>query len=121
MRSCSQNHQSCCPHVSLLTYEKISRRRIYWYSPVTMPSTSVYSCRCHHATSNRPWPASPTICRGAADVDELTTLVRKIEATPGILSDWSLHGAHTEAAAFEIWRTVCRRAERQVRCKPPAV
>jgi cob(I)alamin adenosyltransferase len=50
----------------------------------------------------------------AADVDELTNLVHKIEATPGILSDWSLPGAHTEAAAFEISRTVCRRAERQV-------
>jgi len=37
----------------------------------------------------------------AADVDELTNLVQKIEATPGILSDWSLPGAHTEAAAFE--------------------
>jgi len=50
----------------------------------------------------------------AADLDELTNLVHKIEATPGILSDWSLPGAHTEAAAFEISRTVCRRAERQV-------
>jgi cob(I)alamin adenosyltransferase len=50
----------------------------------------------------------------SADVDELTNLVHKIEATPGILSDWSLPGAHTEASAFEISRTVCRRAERQV-------
>jgi len=40
--------------------------------------------------------------------------VHKIEATPGILSDWSLPGAHTEAAAFEMARTACRRAERQV-------
>src|SRR5579863_156218 len=37
-----------------------------------------------------------------ADVDQLTDLVHKIEATPGILSDWSLPGAHTEAAAFEM-------------------
>jgi len=50
----------------------------------------------------------------SADVDELTNLVHKIEDTPGILSDWSLPGAHTEASAFEISRTVCRRAERQV-------
>jgi cob(I)alamin adenosyltransferase len=50
----------------------------------------------------------------SADVDELTNLVHKIEATPDILSDWSLPGAHTEASAFEISRTVCRRAERQV-------
>jgi cob(I)alamin adenosyltransferase len=56
--------------------------------------------------------AEPSIT--TADVDELTDLVHKIEATPGILSDWSLPGAHTEAAAFEMARTVCRRAERQV-------
>ena len=46
------------------------------------------------------------------DVAELTKLVHQIEATEGILSDWSLPGAHTESAAFEVARTVCRRAER---------
>ena len=39
-------------------------------------------------------------------------LVYKIEATEGILSDWSLPGAYTESAAYEVARTVCRRAER---------
>lgn len=48
------------------------------------------------------------------EVDQLTTLVHTIEATEGILSDWSLPGAHTGAAAFEMARTVCRRAERNV-------
>lgn len=48
------------------------------------------------------------------DVEQLTTLVHTIEALEGILSDWSLPGAHTEAAAFEMARTVCRRAERNV-------
>jgi cob(I)alamin adenosyltransferase len=46
------------------------------------------------------------------DVAMLTDLVHKIEATEGILSDWSLPGAHRESAAFEVARTVCRRAER---------
>jgi cob(I)alamin adenosyltransferase len=46
------------------------------------------------------------------DVDMLTDLVHQIEATEGILSDWSLPGAHTESAAYEVARTVCRRAER---------
>jgi cob(I)alamin adenosyltransferase len=46
------------------------------------------------------------------DVDTLTKLVHQIEATEGILSDWSLPGAHTESAAYEVARTVCRRAER---------
>ena len=46
------------------------------------------------------------------DIDMLTDLVHKIEATEGILSDWSLPGAYTESAAYEVARTVCRRAER---------
>ena len=48
----------------------------------------------------------------AEDIDMLTNLVHKIEATEGLLSDWSLPGAHTESAAFEVARAVCRRAER---------
>ncbi len=55
---------------------------------------------------------SPVIT--TADVDTLTELVHKIEATEGILADWSLPGAHTESAAYEVARTVCRRAERNV-------
>jgi cob(I)alamin adenosyltransferase len=48
----------------------------------------------------------------ATDVDRLTDMVHAIEAKEGILSDWSLPGAHAESAAFEVARTVCRRAER---------
>ncbi|HUZ93575.1 MAG TPA: cob(I)yrinic acid a,c-diamide adenosyltransferase [Edaphobacter sp.] len=48
----------------------------------------------------------------AEDVAMLTELVHQIEAIEGILSDWSLPGAHTESAAYEIARAVCRRAER---------
>jgi cob(I)alamin adenosyltransferase len=48
------------------------------------------------------------------DVEKLTDLVHKIEATEGILADWSLPGGHTESAAYEVARTVCRRAERSV-------
>jgi cob(I)alamin adenosyltransferase len=46
------------------------------------------------------------------DIAMLTDLVHQIEAAEGILSDWSLPGAHRESAAFEVARTVCRRAER---------
>jgi cob(I)alamin adenosyltransferase len=62
--------------------------------------------------------ATPPESRNAAppltteDVDRLTDQVHAIEALEGILSDWSLPGAHTESAAFEVARTVCRRAER---------
>jgi cob(I)alamin adenosyltransferase len=48
------------------------------------------------------------------DVEMLTGLVHQIEAIEGVLADWSLPGAHTESAAYEIARTVCRRAERNV-------
>lgn len=47
-------------------------------------------------------------------VDALTAHVHRIEATDGILADWSLPGEHPAAAAFDVARTVCRRAERQV-------
>lgn len=47
-------------------------------------------------------------------VESLTSHVNRIEATEGILSDWSLPGEHAAAAAFDLARTVCRRAERCV-------
>ncbi|HEY4051046.1 MAG TPA: cob(I)yrinic acid a,c-diamide adenosyltransferase [Acidobacteriaceae bacterium] len=50
----------------------------------------------------------------AEDVDGLTAIVHQIEAQEGILSDWSIPGAHTEASAYDIARTVCRRAERHI-------
>jgi cob(I)alamin adenosyltransferase len=52
----------------------------------------------------------PTI--SVEDIAMLTDLVHQIEATEGILSDWSLPGAHRESAAYEMARAVCRRAER---------
>ena len=61
------------------------------------------------ASENR---ASATI--SAEDVTFLTDLVYKIESVDGILSDWSLPGAHRESAAFEVARTTCRRVERNV-------
>lgn len=64
--------------------------------------------------------ASPPESKKAApplsieDVNRLTDMVHVIEAKEGILTDWSLPGAHPESAAFEVARTVCRRAERCV-------
>ncbi len=48
------------------------------------------------------------------DVDALTDRVHRIEAIEGILADWSIPGSHPESAAYEVARTVCRRAERAV-------
>jgi len=47
-------------------------------------------------------------------VEALTAQVHEIESLEGILSDWSLPGENTAAAAYDIARTVCRRAERNV-------
>ncbi len=62
--------------------------------------------------STPPELRKPTPIVSSADVDILTNLVYEIESTPDILSDWSLPGANTQSAAFEMARTVCRRAER---------
>ena len=59
--------------------------------------------------SRRTWPEI-----AAAEVDELTEIVHAIEVRPGILSDWSIPGALPAAAAYDVARTVCRRAERHI-------
>jgi len=64
------------------------------------------------ALSTAPESRRPEPYVKQADVDFLTELVYQIEATEGILSDWSLPGANTQSAAYEMARTVCRRAER---------
>jgi cob(I)alamin adenosyltransferase len=49
-----------------------------------------------------------------ATVDALTAHVHRIEAIPGILDDWSLPGEDPASAAYDVARTICRRAERLV-------
>lgn len=48
----------------------------------------------------------------AGMVEALESHVHRIEALPGILGDWSIPGEIPEAAAMDVARTVCRRAER---------
>jgi cob(I)alamin adenosyltransferase len=59
-------------------------------------------------------PESPKQPPPIADdlVDALTADVHRIEAMPGILADWSIPGEHAASAAYDVARTVCRRAER---------
>lgn len=47
-------------------------------------------------------------------VEALTRQVHEIEATEGLLSDWSVPGAHKAGAAYDLARAICRRAERCV-------
>jgi cob(I)alamin adenosyltransferase len=54
----------------------------------------------------------PQILIDSALVDRLTAEVNRIEAIDGMLADWSIPGEHRAAAAFDVARTICRRAER---------
>lgn len=56
----------------------------------------------------------PQIVIDPAVVERLTGEVHRIEAIDGMLADWSLPGEHRAAAAFDVARTICRRAERQL-------
>jgi cob(I)alamin adenosyltransferase len=47
-----------------------------------------------------------------AMVVRLDELVERLEAEPGILRDWSIPGECRMSAAFDLARTICRRAER---------
>jgi cob(I)alamin adenosyltransferase len=47
-------------------------------------------------------------------LEALTAHVHRIETIEGMLSDWSIPGEHTVSAAFDMARTICRRAERHI-------
>ena len=66
------------------------------------------------ALATPPESVKPQVTIDAAMVDRLTAEVHRLEAVEGMLSDWSVSGAHTAAAAFDMARTICRRAERGV-------
>jgi cob(I)alamin adenosyltransferase len=54
----------------------------------------------------------PQIAIEPALVERLTAEVHRLEAIDGMLADWSIPGEHRAAAAFDVARTICRRAER---------
>jgi cob(I)alamin adenosyltransferase len=56
----------------------------------------------------------PQIVIDPALTDRLTAEVHRLEAIDGILADWSIPGEHRAAAAFDVARTICRRAERSL-------
>jgi cob(I)alamin adenosyltransferase len=45
-------------------------------------------------------------------VAQLDAFVDELEAEPGLIRDWTLPGDLRHAAAFDVARTICRRAER---------
>ena len=68
--------------------------------------------RIGSALATPPESPKPQITIDAALVDRLTMEVHQIESIEGMLADWSIPGEHRAAAAFDVARTICRRAER---------
>ncbi len=66
------------------------------------------------ALATPPQSPKPQVPITTEMVDMLTTDVHRFEAIDGVLADWSISGELTTAAAFDVARTVCRRAERGV-------
>lgn len=66
------------------------------------------------SVANPNYAAAPKPYMNQEMIDRLTAEVGRIEQMENILSDWSLPGDVSSAAAFDIARTVCRRAERGV-------
>src|ERR1700722_13824743 len=66
------------------------------------------------AISTKPDGRKPVPEITDAMVDRLDALVEHYEATPGIVRDWTIPGGHMTSAHFEVARTVCRRAERNI-------
>ena len=89
--------RSICPHEDIRTWTETIQRTLFRVGAALSTPTAALSAT-HTVTET--------------DIDFLTQLVYQIEATEGILSDWSLPGANTHSAAYEMARTVCRRAER---------
>ena len=54
----------------------------------------------------------PQIVIDSALAERLTAEVHRLEAIEGMLADWSIPGEHRAASAFDMARTICRRAER---------
>jgi cob(I)alamin adenosyltransferase len=70
--------------------------------------------RIGSALATPPQSSKPQVPVLPESVEELTAQVHELEATEGLLSDWSLPGETIAGAAYDLARTVCRRAERNV-------
>jgi len=70
--------------------------------------------RIGSALATPPQSSKPQVPVLLESVEELTAQVHELEATEGLLSDWSLPGETVAGAADDLARTVCRRAERCV-------
>jgi cob(I)alamin adenosyltransferase len=91
--------RSCCIHPGIVELTTAIQRELF---------------KVGSALATPPGSPKPQVPIDPAMVERLTAEVHRIEAIEGILSDWSVSGDLTVAAAFNMARTVCRRAERAV-------
>lgn len=70
--------------------------------------------RIGSALATPPESPKPQVPIDMALVDRITQEVHRLEATEGLLLDWSIAGEHRAAAAYDVARTTGRRAERSV-------
>jgi cob(I)alamin adenosyltransferase len=64
------------------------------------------------AVSTKPESKKPVPQIETSRVATLDAIVERFEAVPGMLRDWSISGEMRSSAAFDLARTVARRAER---------
>ncbi len=64
------------------------------------------------AITTKPGGRYPVPEISAAMVSALDAMVNELEATPGLIADWTVSGDLRESALLDVARTVCRRAER---------
>src|SRR5262245_45385544 len=91
--------RSICNDAEIVTFTKAVQQDLF---------------RVGSSLATPPESLKPQVPIDAERVDRLTSEVHRLEAIEGLLSDWSISGEHTAAAAFDVSRTVCRRAERAV-------
>src|SRR3954447_16398428 len=97
--SCIGFARSICDNSGIRDFSKQIQRELF----------KVGSAVATPPNSRKPVPMLPDEM-----VDALTAKVHEIEAVPGLLADWSIPGEHPVSAAYDVARTVCRRAERLV-------
>jgi cob(I)alamin adenosyltransferase len=88
--------RSICEHEETRTLVKELQRQLFLLS--------------EEIASRREGGAAPLV--EAAHVEALTAHVHRIESQPGLVADWTLPGEYPAAAALDVARTICRRAER---------
>lgn len=91
--------RAICPDEDLRTLTKELQRELF----------KVGSAIATPPEAKKPAPEIP-----ASMVDRLTDEVHRLEAIDGVLGDWAIPGEDACSAAYDVARTICRRAERLV-------